>query len=85
MLAIRLPEKIEKRLARLAKRTGRNALDFEVRVLAIVLVTASFEASVEWIRRGGAGDLFELVKQALDVSGVLARLDSLSQPTRPAS
>jgi AcrR family transcriptional regulator len=69
----------------IAKRTGRSALDFEVRVLAMVLVTASFEASVEWIRRGGAGDLFELVKKALDVSGVLARLDSLSQPTRPAS
>ena len=69
----------------IAKRTGRDALDFEVRVLAMVLVTASFEASVEWIRRGGAGDLFELVKKALDVSGVLARLDSLSQPTRPAS
>ena len=69
----------------IAKRTGRDALDFEVRVLAMVLVTASFEASVEWIRRGGAGDLFELVKKALDVSGVLARLDSLIQPTRPAS
>jgi len=70
-----------------ATRTGRKATDFELRVLAMVLVTASFEASVEWIRRGGEGDMFALVKEALDVSGVLARLDALGQPgpTRPAS
>ncbi|TMB94512.1 MAG: TetR family transcriptional regulator, partial [Chloroflexi bacterium] len=63
-----------------ATRTGRKATDFELRVLAMVLVTASFEASVEWIRRGGEGDMFALVKEALDVSGVLARLDALGQP-----
>ena len=70
-----------------ATRTGRKATDFELRVLAMVLVTASFEASVEWIRRGGEGDMFALVKEALDVSGVLAQLDALGQPgpTRPAS
>jgi AcrR family transcriptional regulator len=62
-----------------AGRTGRKATDFELRVLAMVLVTASFEASVEWIRRGGKGDMFALVKEALDVSGVLARLDALGQ------
>lgn len=60
-----------------AKRTGRDAADFELRVLAMVLVTASFEASVEWIRRGGEGDMFVLVKEALDMSGVLSRLDAL--------
>ena len=63
-----------------AKRTGRVATDFELRVLAMVLVTASFEASVEWIRRDGKGDMFALVKEALDVSGVLDRLDALGQP-----
>jgi AcrR family transcriptional regulator len=60
-----------------AKRSGREAGDFEVRVLAMVLVTASFEASVEWIRSGGKGDMFDLVKQALKMSGVLERLDAL--------
>jgi AcrR family transcriptional regulator len=69
----------------IAKRSGRDASDFEVRVLAMVLVMASFEGNVEWIRRGGRGDLFALVKEALDVSGVLARLDALIQPTSPAS
>jgi AcrR family transcriptional regulator len=70
-----------------AKRTGRDAADFEVRVLSMVLVTASFEAMVEWLRRGGEGNMFALVKEGLDVSGVLARLDALGQeePTRPAS
>ncbi|HSS93511.1 MAG TPA: TetR family transcriptional regulator [Candidatus Dormibacteraeota bacterium] len=62
-----------------AKRTGRDASDFELRVLSLVLVTASFEASVEWIRRGGEGDLFDLVKRALDVSGVLHRLDEFGK------
>jgi AcrR family transcriptional regulator len=62
-----------------AKRTGRDASDFELRVLSLVLVTASFEASVEWIRSGGEGDLFDLVKRALDVSGVLHRMDELGK------
>ena len=71
----------------IAKRTGRDSSDFEVRVLAMVLVTASFEGNVEWIRRGGQGDLFALVKEALQVSGVLGRLDALSQaePAKPVS
>ena len=71
----------------IAGRTGRKVTDFEVRVLAMVLVMASFEASVEWIRADGKGDLFALVRDALEMSGVLVRLDELGQaePTRPAS
>jgi AcrR family transcriptional regulator len=58
-------------------RTGRDAADFEVRVLSMMLVTASFEATQEWLRRGGAGVLFDIVKEALEVSGVFDRLDAL--------
>jgi AcrR family transcriptional regulator len=60
-----------------ARRTGREAGDFELRLLSMVLVTASFEAMVEWIRLGGHGDMFDLVKKALRMSGVLERLDAL--------
>jgi AcrR family transcriptional regulator len=63
----------------IARRTGREPADFEVRVLAMVLVTAAFEGSVEWIRRNGKGDMFDLVKVALNVSGVLGRLDDLER------
>jgi AcrR family transcriptional regulator len=66
----------------IAKRTGRDAMDFEIRVLAMVLVTASFEASVEWIRRGGEGDLFALVSRSLAISGVLARLDAIERDSQ---
>src|SRR5437660_3732995 len=71
----------------IARRVGRDPIDFELRVLSMVLVTASFEASTEWIRRGGEGDLFELARNALAMSGVLRRLDELAQaePTKPVS
>ena len=65
----------------ISQRTGHHPFEFDVRVLSMVLVTASFEASVEWIRRDGKGDMFQLVKQALGVSGVLERLDALGQAT----
>jgi AcrR family transcriptional regulator len=81
-------EKAQKLFATVvARRTGRDTADFELKVLSMVLVTAAFEAMVEWIRRGGEGEMFDLVKEALDMSGVLVRLDALgeAQPTRPAS
>ena len=58
-------------------RTGRAADDFEVRVLSMMFVTASFEAALEWVRRGGEGGMFDIVKEALEVSGVFERLDAL--------
>jgi AcrR family transcriptional regulator len=61
----------------IAVRTGRDAEDFEVRVLSMMLVTAAFEATHEWLRRGGAGALFDIVEEALEVSGVFDRLDAL--------
>lgn len=61
----------------IAARTGRDADDFEVRVLSMMFVTASFEGSLEWVRRGGEGEMFEIVKKALEVGGVFERLDAL--------
>jgi AcrR family transcriptional regulator len=71
----------------IAARSGRKASDFEVRVLAMAIVTTAFEASLEWIRQDGKGDMFALVKDALHMSGALPRLDELGQaePTKPAS
>jgi AcrR family transcriptional regulator len=61
----------------IAVRAGRDADDFEVRVLSMMLVTAAFEASLEWLRRGAADELFEIVKEALEIGGVFERLDAL--------
>jgi AcrR family transcriptional regulator len=73
-------EKAQKLFASVvANRTGRDAEDFELKVLSMVLVTAAFEAMVEWIRRGGEGEMFDLVKDAMDMSGVFVRLDALGQ------
>ena len=66
----------------IAARVGRDPGDFELRVLAMVLVTAAFEASLEWMRRGGRGSLMDLVTQALDVAQVGARLDELAERSR---
>ena len=71
-------EKAQKMLGGvIAQRTGLDPMGFELRVLAIVLVAAAFEASLEWVRRGGEGKLFQLAFEALEISGVLARLDDL--------
>jgi len=47
----------------------------------MVLVTAAFEASLEWMRRGGSGSLMDLVTKALDITQVGARLDELQSRT----
>jgi AcrR family transcriptional regulator len=60
-----------------AARTGRDAEDFELRILSMVLVAAAFEASQEWLRRGGRGSIFGLVNQAFDAVQMGQRLDAL--------
>jgi hypothetical protein len=66
----------------LASRTGRDASDFELRVLAMVFLTATFEAILEWIRQGGRGDMIKLVRQALDLAQIGPRLDELESASR---
>ncbi|HEV2034756.1 MAG TPA: TetR family transcriptional regulator [Candidatus Dormibacteraeota bacterium] len=69
----------------IAARTGRNPDDFELRVLSMVLVTAAFEATQEWLKRGGKGSMFELVNQALEAVRMSQRLDALASPSPSAS
>jgi AcrR family transcriptional regulator len=64
----------------IASRSGRDPEDFEIRVLAMAIVTASFEASLEWVRQQGRGDMFELVTRAIDVARLGDRLDELTAP-----
>jgi AcrR family transcriptional regulator len=66
----------------IAARTGRDPDDFELRVVSMALVAAAFEATQEWLRRGGRDSMFELVTQALDAVQISQRLDALaSTPT----
>jgi hypothetical protein len=69
----------------LASRTGRDASDFELRVLAMVFLTATFEAILEWIREDGRGDMIKLVRQALDLAQIGPRLDELESASRKTS
>jgi hypothetical protein len=66
----------------LASRTGRDVGDFELRVLSMVFLTATFEAILEWIRQDGRGDMIRLVKQALDLAQIGPRLDELESASR---
>jgi AcrR family transcriptional regulator len=73
-LRARIWEELEKArdlfAAVMARRAGRDAADFEIRVVAMTLVTVAFEASVEWVRTGGQGSILDLFKNAIDVVGL---------------
>lgn len=71
----------------MAARTGRDPRDFELRVLAMVFVATAFEGMLEWLRRGGRGDMMELVIEGMDLAQIGPRLDALGQaePAKPAS
>ena len=83
-LRARLWEELEKAQmfmsAQIAKRSGRDADDFETRVTVIVMVTAALEAMREWLRRDGEGSFVALVNQALDLVDAGARLDEIASP-----
>jgi len=79
-LRARIWEELEKArdmfAAVIASRTGRHATEFEVRMVAMVLVTVAFEASVEWVRSDGKASITELFYRAIDAIGLEALLDS---------
>ncbi len=62
----------------IASRTERDATEFEVRMVAMVLVTVAFEASVEWVRSDGKASITELFYRAIDAIGLDSLLDSAS-------
>jgi AcrR family transcriptional regulator len=61
----------------IAQRTGRNPDDYDLRVTARAVLSAIFEATLEWVRRDGREDLVALMERALDVVGADAQLDAL--------
>jgi AcrR family transcriptional regulator len=69
----------------IARRIDRDAADFEVRVISMALVAAAFEASGEWVRRGGKGRMFDLFEQAMDVAGIFDLIDELEKKNRKSS
>jgi hypothetical protein len=68
----------------LAKRSGRDPDDFEIRVTVMVVVMAAMEAMREWVRRDGRGSFGALVNQAIDLVDAGARLDSIASPPTSA-
>jgi AcrR family transcriptional regulator len=65
----------------LVERGGRRGSDFELRVTARLLVSALYEAAMEWMRTGGRDDLVTLAERALDVLESGADLASGSAAT----
>ncbi len=61
----------------LAAHSGRDPDEFELRVIAMMVITAAFEASLEWVRQGGEGNLLTYVDRALTVIDAGARLDRI--------
>jgi AcrR family transcriptional regulator len=61
----------------LAARTGRDASDFELQVISMMLLMASFEGMQEWIRQGGQGNLLTFVDKALSFVDAASHLDRI--------
>jgi len=80
-LRTRIWEELEKArdllTALMAAHSGRDSGDFELRVIAMTLVAATFEASLEWIRQDGRGNMVDHVHRALDAIDGFDRLDSI--------
>ncbi len=64
-------------VAMIAARDGHEGSEFELRVIAMMIVAVTFEASLEWIRQGGRGELLDYVRRALDTIDAFGRLDSI--------
>lgn len=65
-----------------AARSGRDADDFELRVVTVALLAAAFEASREWVRGRGREDMVEMVERAFDALEASAQGGSLARPAK---
>jgi AcrR family transcriptional regulator len=63
----------------IAARMGRDAADFDVRVVSLALVGAAFSAALEWVNSGGDGDMLQLFKRAMQMVDFRSMLERLSQ------
>jgi len=72
-------------VAVIASRTGLEATNFEVRVVALALVGAAFEAALEWVRLGGRGSMLDLFNRALDAIEFYPMLEKLQRGAAGAS
>jgi AcrR family transcriptional regulator len=63
----------------IAARTGRDAADFDIRIISMTLVAVAFEASLEWVRGGGKGKMLDLFQRAIVVTGIDTMLDRLEE------
>ena len=61
----------------IAARTGRKASELEVRVVSMAFVGAAFEASIEWVRAGGKGNLIDPLKMAIEAIGFYSMVERL--------
>ena len=85
-LRARTWEELEKAQAQFAAiigaRTNRGADEFEVRVVALALVGAAFEAALEWVRQGGEGNMLALFKRAIEAIEFYPMLERLERRPR---
>ena len=66
-------------------RLGRDAADFEVRVVALALVAAAFESALEWVKTGGQGSMLNLFKRAMELVDFYPMLEKLERRRTPTS
>ena len=85
-LRARTWEELEKAQLQFAQiigaRTNRGADDFEVRVVALALVSAAFESALEWVKTGGQGSMLELFKRAMALVDFYQMLEKLERSPR---
>ncbi len=66
----------------LAERTSRRPDDYELRVTARIIISAIFEATLEWMRSNGRRGPVELVNRALDVVESGAQMSAVAKTKR---
>jgi AcrR family transcriptional regulator len=62
----------------IAQRYGRAPDDLDVRIVVMAMLGAVMEATREWALRGGSVAMIDLINHALDLVGLDARFDALS-------